>query len=1055
MLLIDRAVRFGLIVMLTIASVWPDVTMAQTPDASAAEVASATGPEADVAALDLLVEETLATMSVADRVGQLFLITFAGDDVGFESDIAELIYGYRVGGIVLDPANRNFSNEINADTPTQVATLTNRLQGLAYGLLLPSEDALPSEAEEWTAAAEGRLEEMTDVAPLNLPLLIGVQQLGDGLPETALRRGFTPLPSQMALGATWNPDLAHDVGEIVGSELRAVGVNFMLGPNLDVLDRPLADPVGRLGTHMYGGDPQWVGRMGEAYIAGVHAGSAHRVATIAGRFPGAGDMDRLPDEEVSTVQRPLQELLQITLPPFQRVTGGGTQVATERRTSMTDGLMSSQARYSAFQGSSLGRNTPIGLAPELETVLQEQGFGEWRNRGGVMVSGELGAPAIQKHYAVGPGDFPFRRIALDAFTAGHDLLYLGRFSSDGAWESQRFNIKETIGFFQERYVDDPDFALDVDERVRRILRLKLRLYGADANSTVRSLAAGSAEPRGDGSGAPPVPFEEVLVDDDGVQAMQEARPGHLSVVAQVARESISILYPDPREVAEALSRIPQAGENILIITDSRLDRECADCTVDPGMGPDEIGEIILRLYGPEATDQLVGDEITSKTFADLQGLLAAEAQVDPESANGPRAIPTVTPAPAPSPAAVVPETEGTEAAPAVPAAAPDAVEEQGLDANEKIAQAIDDADWIIFAMLDVDQASDPNSAAVKRFLRQHSDDLATKYVVVFAMNAPYFLDATEISKLNAYYGVYGKTRPFLEDTVRALFRAYTPDGAPPVSVGGTRFNSLSERLAPDAGRNIALRIAEHDGTLLVDQESNGGEAPPTVDTETPILLQAGPVYDRNGNLVRDGQTVDFVLTFDGDDAAPRIEQVATRAGIAARELQPDRGGLVEVSARSGEATSGEPLALVVQPSVPAETEGVLADAPAAAEAPVEEPASDASVLPAVEPLDAEPAVEIPASDPIGLASLVITLLTIMVMVSMLVIVQVRVLPKRDLVHSILWAINCGLLAYILYVIGWIPGSGWLQVSLRIWGAALVVVLAMLAPLLWLQLRPEQ
>ena len=44
-------------------------------------------------------------MSVADRVGQLFLITFDGNDVGFESDIAELIYGYRVGGVVLDPYN--------------------------------------------------------------------------------------------------------------------------------------------------------------------------------------------------------------------------------------------------------------------------------------------------------------------------------------------------------------------------------------------------------------------------------------------------------------------------------------------------------------------------------------------------------------------------------------------------------------------------------------------------------------------------------------------------------------------------------------------------------------------------------------------------------------------------------------------------------------------------------------------------------------------------------------------------------------------------------------
>ena len=99
-----------------------------------------------------------------------------------------------------------------------------------------------------------------------------------------------------------------------------------------------------------------------------------RIATIAGHFPGAGDIDRLPDEEVSTVQRPLAELEQIALPPFRAVTGEPRDAADGSASGVTDGMMSSHARYSAFQGSSLGRNTPIGLAPELEMVLEEQGF---------------------------------------------------------------------------------------------------------------------------------------------------------------------------------------------------------------------------------------------------------------------------------------------------------------------------------------------------------------------------------------------------------------------------------------------------------------------------------------------------------------------------------------------------------------------------------------------------------------------------------------------------------------------------------------------------------
>lgn len=1024
---IDRIVRLGLIALWIALSMGPGSARAQTPSLTAQE------PDA---ALDALVEETLASMSVADRVGQLFLITFDGNDVGFESDIAELIHGYRIGGVVLDPANRNFSNEMGNETVQQAAALVNRLQGLAYGLLAPEEDALQLDSTQLAAEPDALLEELTGVAPVNLPLFVGLQQLGDNLPETALRLGFTPLPSQMAIGATWNPNLARDVGAIVGTELEAVGVNLLLGPNLDVLDQPQASPVGRLGVHMFGGDSQWVGRMGQAYISGVHQGSQGRVATIAGHFPGAGDIDRLPDEEVSTVQRPLEELEQIALPPFHAVTGGDEP--NNDHGGITDGLMSSQARYSAFQGSSLGRNTPIGLAPELEMVLEEQGFSEWRENGGILVSGELGAPAIRRHYATSTAEFPFRRIALDAFTAGHDLLYLGRFSNEESWESQRLNIKETIGFFQERYVDDPDLAQDVDDRVRRILRLKFDLYDA-----------------GEGAGATAVPLNAVLVDEAGVTAMAEAQDEALAVVAQTAREAISILYPNPREAADVLSRVPQAGEKILIISDSRLDRECADCMADPSVAPDEIRNIILRFFGPGATDQLTGDDITTRTFADLEGLLAAEAELVEAVPAGPAIpIPTVTPAPLPSPETEETEADETAAANVAPAPVMDGEPEDGLDANEKMALYIDEADWVIFAMLDVDEEEEPQSAAVKRFLRQHSDDLASKYVAVLALNAPYFLDATEISKLNAYYGVYSKTQPFLEDAVRALFRSYTPDGAPPVSVGGTRFSSLSERLSPDPGRFLALSASKSDGTILVDTASSDA-TPPTVDAGDPVLVQAGPVMDRNGNVVRDGQPVELVLTFDGDTTTQRVEQVSTRSGIAVKELQLDRGGLLEVAARAGEATSSEPLAMNVPPALDAGTTGVLASAPEAAAPPVETAAEVAMAEPAPVPVEVDPVVDLPTQDPIGPASLMIMLLTIMVMVSMLVILQVRIMPKRTLVHSILWAINCGLLAYIVYVFGWIPGTEWLQASLRVWGAALVVVVAMLAPLLWLQLRPEQ
>src|SRR4029450_10165814 len=154
-----------------------------------------------------------------------------------------------------------------------------------------------------------------------------------------------------------------------------------------------------------------------------------------------------------------------------------------------------------------------------------------------------------------------------------------------------------------------------------------------------------------------------------------------------------------------------------------------------------------------------------------------------------------------------------------------------------------DSNWLIFAMLDVDPQNSLNSDVVKRFLSQQGEALHGKNIIVLALNAPYFLDATEISKLTAYFGVYGKTRPFLESAVRALFRSFTPMGAPPVSVPGTVYGNLSERLQPDPNRPIETHLLIKD--VEVPSQPEDGEAAVAHVGET-LRLAVGPVLDHNG-----------------------------------------------------------------------------------------------------------------------------------------------------------------------------------------------------------------
>jgi beta-N-acetylhexosaminidase len=363
----------------------------------------------------------------------------------------------------------------------------------------------------------------------------------------------------------------------------------------------------------------------------------------------------------------------------------------------------------------------------------------------------------------------------------------------------------------------------------------------------------------------------------------------------------------------------------------------------------------------------------------------------------------------------------------------------GEDVNQKTLAAIQAADWIIFVMLDVAPATAPTSTAVKRLLSEHSDLLEDQKAVVLALQAPYYLDATEMSKLTAYFGVYSKTSPFLESAIHALFRRYPPMGAPPVDVPGTRFANLNARLLPDPALQIVLTVEDSDGKVIA---TNAGEPTaeerPTVVAGSLMRLRLGPILDLNGHPVPDGTVVTFDLRYEAEDVALTMEPVLTRNGMAVREVTPDRGGILQISARSHNASSGAGLGIVVIPPVTPTPAPVTLITPE--EAP---PAVDSGALGRSATLHRA-----------NLLTLSIALLTLVVVLSLLLIVQIRVLPRPTLVHNMLWATIFGLAGYILYGIGLFPGGAWLRANVGVWGTPVTVLIPMLLPLLWLQLRGE-
>ncbi len=771
--------------------------------------------------LDAAVEAKFLELTPAERVGQLFLVSFEGNSANTDSDIAELIQEYRVGGVVISARNRNFFNSIN--TPAQVLGLTTSLQRLA------TQPPLPVTATQTITAA----------APLTtpytaLPLFVAVAHEGDGYPFTQIRQGMHDIPSQMALAATWDLENPRQIGLAVGQELSAVGVNMLFGPSLDVLDNPRPNLGSGLGVRTFGSNPYWVGEMGHAYIQGIHLGSDGKLLTIAKHFPGFGSSDREINQGVPTILKSLDDMRRTELPPFFRV----TNLNDDTLTGVTDGLMTAHARYQGLQG-----NVPVSLdARNLPALLALKEIAPWRQNGGLVVSAPLGAPAALEGISAGRDNFPARRLVQDAFLAGNDVLYLGDFAYPTASEIVRIaNIKDAIGFFQEKYATDPNFQTAVDQRVRRILRAKMRLYGPDL------------------AGVPTLPLEEMLAALNAVTVD----------LNQIAQAGVTLITPATGEGRALLPEPPQPTENILIFMDDRQGQDCASCASFPLIEVTALEERILQLFGPNATGQISPEQINSIGFSQLKAALDGASQPAPEAEAGEQDA---------AAAGVITSTTVI------------------TSVNSETQALIDAADWILFGMLNIDPDAAPDSDSMRLLFRNRFDSLRNKKLVLFAFNAPYFLDETEISQLTAYYGLYSKTAPSIEAAARVLFQQFEPTGASPVAIPAIGPLNLS----PDPAQVIDLTPL---ATLDTNGNSTAIETPPESDTldlsvGEGIIFTTGQIVDRNGHPVPDGTVVDFFRYYPLEGLSLEPLQSRTVDGVAEITIVKERDTPLQVRASS-------------------------------------------------------------------------------------------------------------------------------------------------------------
>lgn len=780
--------------------------VSSTMPSQASRLLQAATPEASAQAL-------LDTLTPEERVGQLFLVTFNGPEAApgttDGAQIYDLITKYHVGGVVLLAESNNF---VGGDQTLPILfSLTDQLQRNEYSGSLQPQSLVDSSGQ---------------FLPAFIPLFIAVSQDGDNSPYDQILSGLTPLPSHMTIGASWQTDQAEAVGEVLGKELATLGINLLISPSLDVLQPPYYTSSSDQGVRSFGGDPFWVGEMGKAFTLGVHQGSAQKVAVVAKHFPGFGNSDRLPEEEVATVRKTLEQLKQFELAPFFAVTGNAP--TTEEA---VDGLLASHIRIQGFQENFRATTKPISFDPQaFANLMSLPALSTWRDQGGVMISDSLGSRAVRRFYDPTGQTFNARTVALDAFLAGNDILYLGNFTASG--DPDAFTtISHTLSAFAMKYREDTAFAQRVDASVLRILTLKYRLYGNNFS------------------------FSGTLPSGDGLDELGSSG----DVTFTVTRKAATLISPPMEELD---TTIPDLSDQIVFLTDVRTYQQCQTCQQFNLIEVNALEQAVIRLYNPLAGGKVLPRNLVSYAFKDLEDMLAA----------------------------------GT--------------------GQLQIENDLRSADWIVFSMQDINP-SNPSSSVLPLLLNERPDLIQGKRIIVFAFNAPYFLDATDISKLTAYYGIYNRTPQALEVAARLLFQEILPEGSLPVSVPEVAYD-LNTVTFPDPNQVIPLYL---DMQTEEEEKPTPNPTPTMVPFRTgdAVPVRTGVILDHNGHIVPDGTIVNFILTITGDTSTTQEVEAQTRQGTAGSVLQINGYGNVEIRAESDPATKSDIIQFVVPNENPTPT----------------------------------------------------------------------------------------------------------------------------------------
>lgn len=245
--------------------------------------------------------------------------------------------------------------------------------------------------------------------------------------------GAVEFPTNMAFGATGNPDYAYQMGAYTAIEARAIGFSMVFAPVADIQNNP-DNPI--INTRSFGEIPELVSQMVTSFIKGVHD---NNFGAVAKHFPGHGNTDFDSHIDLATIYSSREEIQSTELVPFKAAIEAGV-----------DMIMTAHINIPELEKSP---GLPATLSKSILTDLlrDEMGYN------GIIITDAMAMGGIKNN-------FTEKFAIVSAINAGCDLLI-----NDGIDAESTFNsIKDAVnsGLLTEERIDSS---------VRRLLALKVKL----------------------------------------------------------------------------------------------------------------------------------------------------------------------------------------------------------------------------------------------------------------------------------------------------------------------------------------------------------------------------------------------------------------------------------------------------------------------------------------------------------------------------------------------------------------------------------------------------